>query len=45
MTSRQFDRAFAWLAEFGKLVLTLALIVAGLSVALWAVLGINPLAR
>lgn len=36
------DRAFSWLAEVGKLILTLAFIVAGLSIALWSVLGVNP---
>lgn len=40
---RKLGRWVDWIAEVVKTVLTFALIIAMLSVALWSVLGVNPL--
>lgn len=39
---RKISRGVDFVLEVGKLILTLAFIIAGLSVALWSVLGVNP---
>lgn len=44
-SQRNLSRWMDWLVEVTKLILILAFLIAGLSTALWSVLGINPFTR